>query len=108
MVKIINDKTDITTIISDASTSVIDCYAEWCGPCKQLATALDALDRKYPDVKVYKVDVDKHDIEHIDVDGKKVPITSLPTVLVTRAGKLLDVVVGVKVADIERAIQKDL
>ena len=40
--------------------AIIDFYATWCGPCKQLAPTLEALAAEYSnDIYVYKVDVDK-------------------------------------------------
>lgn len=40
--------------------AVIDFYATWCGPCKQLSPLLEELAAEYAGkVKVYKVDVDK-------------------------------------------------
>ena len=40
--------------------AIIDFYATWCGPCKQLAPTLKALAAEYGDeIYIYKVDVDK-------------------------------------------------
>ena len=40
--------------------AIIDFYATWCGPCKQLAPTLKALAAEYgDDIYIYKVDVDK-------------------------------------------------
>lgn len=35
---------------------VVDYWADWCSPCKQLAPIIDELSREYPDVKFVKVD----------------------------------------------------
>ncbi|MFB6345179.1 MAG: thioredoxin [bacterium] len=39
---------------------VVDFWAEWCAPCKQLAPRLEELDRDYENVKFTAVDVDEN------------------------------------------------
>jgi thioredoxin 1 len=36
-----------------------DFYADWCGPCKAMAHTIESLERRYPEVKIEKIDVDK-------------------------------------------------
>ncbi|VEU36157.1 unnamed protein product [Pseudo-nitzschia multistriata] len=38
---------------------VVDCFAEWCPPCRQIAPFFDALSLEHPEVVFVKVDVDK-------------------------------------------------
>ena len=41
------------------SPLVIDCYADWCGPCKQSSPRFERLSQKYSNVRFTKVNVDE-------------------------------------------------
>ncbi len=45
--------------ITSKGNVLVDFFANWCGPCKNMAPILDKLSRKYPNVKIVKIDVDK-------------------------------------------------
>ena len=57
--------------------AIIDFYADWCGPCKAIAPALEELSDEYKDrLLIYKIDTDK-EMELSSLFG----IQSIPTLL---------------------------
>jgi thioredoxin 1 len=71
---------------------VVDFYAEWCGPCKMLKPILEEVSNE--SVTVYSVNVD----DNKDL-STKYQISSIPTVLLFKAGKQIDQFVGLKDKD---------
>ena len=70
---------------------LVDCYADWCGPCKMLSPVIDALATETEGVNFYKLNVD--DAEDV---SKEYGIMSIPTVLIFENGELKDKSVGFK------------
>lgn len=84
---------------------LIDFWAEWCGPCRRLAPAVDALASEYEGrATVGKLNVD----ENPSVPGRFM-IRGIPTMLLFKNGQLADQIVGlVPKEDIARMIDKHL
>lgn len=54
------EKDPTTWVYEGKKPCIIDFYADWCGPCKQVAPILEEMAAKYKDqIIVYKIDVDK-------------------------------------------------
>ena len=81
-------------ILHEKNTSnrliVLDCYADWCGPCKRIAPEVDKLSERHGG----RVIVLKADIEECDDIAEHFKVQSLPTFLFFRHGSLLDKIEG--------------
>ena len=98
-IKNATDETFEALVISNERPVVVDFWAEWCGPCKQVAPELEKLATKYEGkVDVVKVDVDAN----ASVSGA-FNIMSIPTIAYFAPGKQPRSVAGFrKLEDLER------
>ena len=72
-------------IINSNTPTLVDFYADWCGPCKTMAPILEDLKQKIGDsAKVIKIDVDKN-----QKVSAKYKIQSIPTLLLFKEGKII-------------------
>ncbi len=69
---------------------IVDCWAEWCGPCRMIAPIIEELAKEMSGKAVFgKLNVD----ENMQTSNKY-RISAIPTLLVFKNGKLLDKLVG--------------
>lgn len=71
---------------------LVDFWAAWCGPCKQLAPVIGELAKEY---KV-KIKVCKLDTEENNQTPAKFGITAIPTIILFKNGQVVNKMVGVK------------
>ncbi len=83
----IQSKEQFTEVINSDSPVLVDCFAVWCGPCKMLAPMLNNI----KDYKTYKVDVEKFP----DI-AQEYGVTSVPTVMLFKAGEVKHTINGVQ------------
>ncbi len=70
--------------------TIIDFYADWCGPCKMLSQVLEQLE----DIDIIKINVDEHE----DL-AKKYKVMSIPYLLIVKNGKIEKELLGFKSKD---------
>ncbi len=86
------DVTDagLTAFLKEHENVVIDCWAPWCGPCRIVGPIIDELASEMKGQVVFgKLNVDNN-----PATSRTFQIQSIPTLLVFRAGRLVDRVVG--------------
>ncbi len=73
---------------------MVDFYADWCGPCKQLSPIIEKLGRDGENAyEVYKIDVDNEVFREFVTQHF---VMSIPTVIFFKGGKAVDQFVGVR------------
>ena len=57
----VNNETFTSEVLEQTKLVLVDFWAEWCGPCKQIAPTLEEIAEKYSEnLSVCKVDVDSN------------------------------------------------
>ena len=69
---------------------LVDFWAEWCGPCKQIAPALDQISEELADL----VTVAKLDIEENPTTPSRYGVRGIPTMMLFRGGQMASMKVG--------------
>lgn len=89
--------------LKDNKFVVLDCFAEWCGPCKIIAPKVVKFSEEYKDAAFFKLDVD----EVQDV-AQELGIRAMPTFLFFKDGEKVGEVVGANPKAIKAAIEANL
>ena len=72
-------------IINSSTPTLVDFYAEWCGPCKMMSPLLEQVSSTLGDsAKILKVDIDKN-----QSFAASYGIRSVPTLMIFKEGKVV-------------------
>ena len=101
--KNITDENFEKEVLQSAKLTVVDFWAEWCGPCKMLAPTIDKIAEKYK----AKAIVGKLNVDNSPSVAQRYNVRSIPNVLIISNGEVKEQVVGnVPEADISALLDK--
>lgn len=79
-----------TEVLESDKLTVVDFWAEWCGPCRAIGPVIEELSKEYNGrVNVGKVNVDQNPDLSVNYG-----ITSIPAILFIKGGKVVDKQIG--------------
>ena len=88
--KKITDESFETDVVKAPMPTVVDFWAEWCGPCKQIGPVLEEISDEMKD----KVVIAKHNIDEEPNTPTKYGVRGIPTMLLFKDGQLKATKVG--------------
>lgn len=101
MVQQVNSKAEFEAALKHDKIVVVDFFATWCGPCKMIAPMVEKFATQYADDKFIKVDVDE-----LGEVAQEYEISSMPTFLLFKDGKVIEKVIGANPGNLKSVLAK--
>jgi thioredoxin 1 len=100
-IKHVTDATFDEEVLASDKPVLVDFWAEWCGPCRQIAPSLEAIAAEHPeDITIVKLNIDEN-----PETAAKYGVMSIPTLNVYKGGEVAKTIIGAKP---KGALERDL
>ena len=86
----VTDESFQVDVLQSGQPVLVDFWAEWCGPCKQIAPALEQISEEL----LGKVTVAKLDIEQSPTTPSRYGVRGIPTMMLFKDGQMTSMKVG--------------
>ncbi|MDA5194577.1 thioredoxin [Govanella unica] len=80
--KPVTDASFDSDVLKSGKPVLVDFWAEWCGPCKQIGPSLEALSDEMPEVVIAKVNIDEN-----PTSPAQYGVRSIPTMILFKDGR---------------------
>ncbi len=90
--KPVTDESFATDVLSAEGPVLVDFWAEWCGPCKQIGPALEELGAEYKG----KLTIAKVNIDDNPMTPNQFAVRGIPTLILFKDGKPVNTLVGAR------------
>jgi len=90
MAREFNDANFQNDVLASDKLTVVDFWAEWCGPCRAIGPVIEELSKEYDG----KVNVGKVNVDNNPQVSMNYGITSIPAILFIKGGQVVDKLVG--------------
>ena len=91
-IKAVTDASFEAEVLKNSKPVIVEYWAEWCGPCRQVSPVLEEIAAEHAD----KIEVVKLNVDQNPVTSQRYGILNIPTLSVFKDGEVVKEIVGAR------------